>query len=166
MHHASSIEAIASHSSLAKQPLMKMHIHILFFSLNLNPEHLVHCQFLMHLSRMNKKCRILIRILLLISMRSHPYVESRKTKQEQSKIFNKFQKDKKWSQCRKCNWKRSKNKRKQRLKMNSIKHKCRKHEESWKWWMINDEDEEGKRNATKSVRKRLWIVRRRNLIPY
>lgn len=42
--------------------------------------------------------------------------------------------------------------------MNSIKHKCRKHEESWKWWMINDEDEEGKRNATKSVRKRLRIV--------
>jgi hypothetical protein len=43
--------------------------------------------------------------------------------------------------------------------MNSIKHRCRKHEdsyaESWKWWMIRDEDEEGKRNATESVRKKV-----------
>lgn len=44
---------------------------------------------------MNKKCRILIRILLLISTRSHVYVESRKTKQEYSKIINKFQKEQK-----------------------------------------------------------------------
>jgi hypothetical protein len=44
---------------------------------------------------MTKKCRILITILLLISTRSHVYVESIKTKQEQSKICTKFQKEQK-----------------------------------------------------------------------
>lgn len=44
---------------------------------------------------MNKKCRILITILLLISTRNHAYVESIKTKQEQSKICTKFQKEQK-----------------------------------------------------------------------